>query len=404
MGRLIMRSSRFILAVAAAGLALTVLATACTPAITPTAIPTQAPAVPTKAAAAPTAAPAVAPTAAPTSVPTARPTTAAQPRTLRVLTHGSFAATKSLIQDFEKANNVTLQFVQGGDAGETLNKAILAIGNPLADVIYGVDNTFLSRAINADILDPYASPALADIPADLKLDASNRLLPVDVGYVNLNYDKKYFQDKKLPVPQRLEDLVNPIYQSLLVVENPAASSPGLAFLMTTVSAFGETGAYTWETYWQDLRKNDVLVVNGWNEAYYDEFSATGKGKRPLVVSYATSPAAELVFAADPKPSEPPTGNILPAKGSFRQVEFVGILKGAKEPELARKFVDFMLGKAFQEDVPLQMFVYPANATASIPDVFTKFAQVPSAPAVLDPKTIDEKRDTWIQRWTQIVLK
>ena len=108
------------------------------------------------------------------------------------------------------------------------------------------------------------------------------------------------------------------------------------------------------------------MVNGWNEAYYDEFSAAGKGKRPLVVSYATSPAAEVFFAADPKPAEPPTGNILPAKGSFRQVEFVGILKGAKEPELARKFVDFMLGKAFQEDVPLQMFVYPANAKASIP--------------------------------------
>ena len=191
---------------------------------------------------------------------TAKPTAAAQPRTpsdARLLRRH-----QSLIQDFEKANNVTIQFVQGGDAGETLNKAILAKGNPLADVIYGVDNTFLSRALNADILEPYASPALADIPSDLKLDASNRLLPVDVGYVNLNYDKKYFQSKGLEVPQRLEDLVKPAYKGLLVVENPAASSPGLAFLMVTVSTFGESGSYTWETYWRDLRKNDVLVVNG----------------------------------------------------------------------------------------------------------------------------------------------
>jgi thiamine transport system substrate-binding protein len=394
-----MRISRFYSLVVFIGLAVAILATACTPAASPTAIPTQATAVPSKAPVAPTAAPTTAPTAAPTAKPTA-----AQPRTLRVLTHGSFAATKSLIESFEKANNVTVQFVQGGDAGETLNKAILSKGNPLADVIYGVDNTFLSRAINADILEPYASPALADIPADLKLDASNRLLPVDVGYVNLNYDKKYFQTKGLEVPQRLEDLVKPAYKGLLVVENPAASSPGLAFLMATVSTFGESGAYTWETYWQDLRKNDVLVVNGWTEAYYDEFSATGKGKRPLVVSYATSPAAEVFFAPDPKPAEPPTGNILPAKGSFRQVEFVGILKGAKEPALARAFVDFMLGKAFQEDVPLQMFVYPANGKASIPDLFTKFAPLPTQPAVMDPKTIEENRDTWIQRWTQIVLK
>jgi thiamine transport system substrate-binding protein len=391
-----MRSTRILTLLAAAGLGLALSAAACTPAVPATVTPTQAPAAATKAP--------LAPTAAPTLAPAAPPTVAAQPRTLRVLTHGSFAATKSLIEAFEKANNVTVQFAQGGDAGETLNKAILAKGNPLADVIYGVDNTFLSRALNADILEPYASPALADIPTDLKLDASNRLLPVDVGYVALNYDKKYFQSKGLELPQRLEDLVKPAYKGLLVVENPAASSPGLAFLMATVSTFGETGAYSWETYWQDLRKNDVLVVNGWSEAYYNEFSAASKGKRPLVVSYATSPAAEVFFAPDPKPAEPPTGNILPAKGSFRQVEFVGILKGAKEPDLARKFVDFMLGKAFQEDLPLQMFVYPANSKASIPEVFTKFAPVPTQPAVLDPKTIEEKRDAWIQRWTQIVLK
>jgi thiamine transport system substrate-binding protein len=267
-----------------------------------------------------------------------------------------------------------------------------------------VDNTFFSRAITADILEPYAAPALADIPADLKLDAQNRLLPVDVGYVNLNYDKQYFKSRNLDVPQKLEDLTKPAYKGLLVVENPATSSPGLAFLIATIATFGESGGYTWETYWQDLRKNDVLVVNGWNDAYYSEFSATGKGKRPLVVSYATSPAAEVFFAKDPKPSEPPTGNIIPPKGSFQQVEFVGVLKGAKEPALARKFVDFMLSKPFQEDVPLQMFVYPASSKAAVPDLFGKFAPIPTQPAQVDPKVIEDKRDTWIQRWTQIVLK
>ena len=313
-----MRSTRILTLLAAAGLSLAFLA-ACTPAVPATVTPTQtpAPAVPTKAPVAPT----VAPTAAPTAAPRVPRATASPPLPLSRARCASDARLlrrhQSLIQDFEKANNVTIQFVQGGDAGETLNKAILAKGNPLADVIYGVDNTFLSRALNADILEPYASPALADIPSDLKLDASNRLLPVDVGYVNLNYDKKYFQSKGLEVPQRLEDLVKPAYKGLLVVENPAASSPGLAFLMVTVSTFGESGSYTWETYWQDLRKNDVLVVNGWNEAYYNEFSATGKASA-LVVSYATSPAAEVFFAKDPKPAEPPTGNILlPRAASVR---------------------------------------------------------------------------------------
>lgn len=326
------------------------------------------------------------------------------PRVLRVLTHSSFSASKEVIQAFERDNNASIQFIQGGDAGETLNKAILAKGNPLADVIYGVDNTFLGRALAADILDAYASPALSDVPADLRLDSTNRLLPVDVGYVCLNYDRAYFAGKGLALPKQFGDLTRPEFRGLLVTENPATSSPGLAFLIATVAAFGETGSYTWQTFWQDLRKNDVLVVNGWNEAYYNEFSAGGKGKRPLVVSYATSPAAEVVFAADPKPAEPPTGNILAPWASFRQVEFVGVLKGAREPALARKFVDFMLGKAFQDDIPLQMFVYPANAKATLPEVFTKFAPVPDQPARVDSAVIDQKRDAWIQAWTQIVLK
>jgi thiamine transport system substrate-binding protein len=328
----------------------------------------------------------------------------APPRTLKVLTHASFSVTKGLVAGFEQANNATVQFISGGDAGETLNKALLAKGNPLADVLYGVDNTFFGRAIAGDILEPYAAPGLADIPGDLKLDPQNRLLPVDFGYVDLNYDRKYFVEKSQAIPQTLEDLTKPAYKGLLVVENPAISSPGLAFLLATVGYFGESGVYTWQTFWQDLRKNDLLVVDDWNAAYYNEFSASGKGKRPLVVSYATSPALEVFFASDPKPAEPPTGNILPNKASFRQIEFVGVLKGSQVPDLARKFVDLMLSQAFQEDVPLQMGVYPANTKAALPDLFKRFAQVPAQPASVDAKSIDDNRDAWIQKWTQIVLK
>ena len=329
---------------------------------------------------------------------------AAAPRILRVLTHSSFSATKALIEGFEKANDVELRFTTGGDAGETLNKAILSKGNPLADVLFGVDNTFMGRALDADILEPWDSPLLADIPAALKMDPTHRLLPVDFGYVCLNYDKAYFARKGLAVPRSLEELTLPAYRGLLVVENPATSSPGLAFLLATISRFGEKGAWTWESYWSDLRRNDVLVVNGWNEAYYDEFSGGGRGRRPIVVSYATSPAAEVYFAAEPRPAEPPTGNILAEGGSFRQVEFVGIFKGARERELARRFVDFMLSREFQEDIPLQMFVYPTSRKASLPQLFTAFAPVPPAPASLDAALIDAHRDEWIARWTTLVLR
>jgi thiamine transport system substrate-binding protein len=328
----------------------------------------------------------------------------AAPRVLRVLTHSSFAATPSVIAAFEAANDVKIQFTAGGDAGETLNKAILSRDTPLADVLYGVDNTFLSRALKADIFVPYDSPALASIPKDLQIDASHRLLPVDFGYVDLNYDRAWFNKKAVPVPQKLEDLTKPAYKGLLVVENPATSSPGLAFFLATVAYFGEKGRYPWQSYWADLAKNGVLVVNGWDDAYTNQFSAEGKGRKPIVVSYATSPAYELSNATDPKPQEPPTGNILPEAGAFRQVEFVGILKGAKEPELARKFVDFMLGAAFQADIPLQMWVYPSNSAAQVPDIFTKFAPVPAVPATVDAATIESKRDAWIREWTRIVVK
>ncbi len=327
----------------------------------------------------------------------------AQTPVLRVLTHSSFAASQSVLDAFQQANNVKLQFISGGDAGEALNKAILARGNPLADVFYGVDNTFLGRALAADILEPYDSPLLAQIPKSLQLDATHRLLPVDFGYVDLNYDPKYFADKGLTVPRTLDDLTQPAYKSLTVVENPATSSPGLAFLLATIARYGQSGNHTWQDYWSDLRKNDVLVVNDWNDAYYNEFSATGKGSRPIVVSYATSPAAELYFASDPKPAQPPTANLALEDGSFLQVEFVGVLKGAKEPDLARKFVDYMLSVAFQADIPLQMWVYPSNAQAALPEIFQKWAPVPARPLSLTPAAIDSGRDGWIKTWTQVVL-
>jgi thiamine transport system substrate-binding protein len=328
----------------------------------------------------------------------------AAPRLLRVLTHSSFAVSPEIIAAFEKANDVKLQFSSGGDAGETLNKAILTKGNPLADVIFGVDNTFLGRALAADILEPMDSAAIASIPLDLRLDPSRRLVPIDYGYVTLNYDRSYFKEKGLALPATLEDLTKPAYRGLLVVENPATSSPGLAFLIATIAWFGETGARPWESYWKDLRGNDVLAVNGWDDAYYNEFSASGKGKRPIVVSYATSPAAELWFAADPKPAEPPTANLLAEGASFRQVEFAGVLKGAREPELARRFVAFMLSPRFQADIPLQMWVYPSDPGAPLPEVFTRFAPIPPRPALVDPLFIDARRDDWIQRWTRIVLR
>ncbi len=241
---------------------------------------------------------------------------------------------------------------------------------------------------------------LEEIPEEFKLDPQNRALPVDYVDMCINYDKGWFAARDLPVPASLEDLTRPEYKNLLVVENPATSSPGLAFLLTTIQHFGEQ-AYL--SYWEALRENGVTVVDGWETAYYTNFSgSSGQGPQPMVVSYASSPAAEVVYATTPL-NESPTGSILAAGTCFRQVEFVGILKGTKHLALSQKFIDFMLSQSFQEDMPLQMYVYPVNPAAKLPDVFVKHAQMAEQPAQMDLQVIADKRDQWIADWTTTVL-
>jgi len=318
-----------------------------------------------------------------------------QPTTLTVMTHDSFVVSDDVIKAFEDANNAKVVLLPSGDAGAMLNKAILTKDAPLADVLFGVDNTFLSRALDANIYDAYDSPELKNIAAEFKLDSSNRALPVDYGDVCINYDKKYFADSNLAVPQSLDDLAKPEYKDLLVTENPATSSTGLAFMLATVAKYGD--GFT--DYWRALKDNGVVVVDGWETAYYTNFSASsGKGPQPMVVSYGSSPAAEVIFA-DPQVNDSPTASVLGPDACFRQIEFVGILKETQDRALARKFVDFMLSKQFQEDMPLQMFVYPVNPDAALPDAFTKYAQTPEHPATLAPDVIAANRDAWIQTWT-----
>jgi len=324
--------------------------------------------------------------------------TPSAPRTLTVMTHDSFDASQEVIAKFEAEAGATVKFLKSGDTGAALNQAILSKDAPLADVFYGVDNTFFSRAIKADILESYASPVLADIPDALELDPQHRLNPVDFGDVCLNYDKTYFEEQGRTPPQSLEDLIKPEFKGRTVVENPATSSPGLAFLMATVGHFGEDG---YREFWAKLRANDVLVTAGWEDAYWGQFSAASDGDRPIVVSYATSPAAEVYFSEGAY-TEPPTGNVLGDGACFRQIEFVGILKGAVNRDLAEKWVDFMLGPAFQADIPLHMWVFPANPQAELPEVF-QFAEAPSKPAQISPEAIDQNREKWIEAWTETVL-
>lgn len=324
---------------------------------------------------------------------------AGQPRTLTVMTHDSFAVSQEVVDAFQVEHNVTVTFLKLGDAGEATNKAVLAGDQPLADVFYGVDNTFLSRALDGDIFEPYESPLLAEIPDEFELDPAYGALPVDFGDVCLNYEKAYFEEAGLTPPASLEDLLKPEYKDLLAVENPATSSPGLAFLLATVGHFGADG---YLDYWQSLVENGVQVVNDWETAYYTEFSQWG-GQRPVVVSYASSPPVEMIYAEEPM-DEPPTAAVVTNRSCFRQIEFVGILRGTQQRQLAEAWVDYMLSPAFQEDMPLQMFVFPVNPNAHLAPEFVNYLQVPEETATVSPADIAAHREEWIAAWTETVLR
>ncbi len=336
--------------------------------------------------------------------PIAVTTPGTQPQTLTVMTHDSFSVSKELVKKFEADNNASLVFIQGGDTGSALNRLILtSVGSqtPEADVFYGLDNTFLSRALDQDLFEVYQPASLGSIPEEFKLDPTFKVVPIDYGDVCINYDKAWFAENNLELPASLQDLTKAEYSGLLVVENPATSSPGLAFMMATIAEFSESG---WLDWWQSLKDNNVAIVSDWETAYYTNFSgSSGKGPQPMVVSYASSPAAELIYA-ETELTESPTASLVAPGMCWRQVEFAGILKNTPNRDLAEKFVDFLLSKEFQEDVPMQMFVFPVLPDAVLPEGFVLASQIPESVASLDPALIAANRDAWVNAWTNLMLK
>lgn len=325
--------------------------------------------------------------------------TAEGPRVVRLMTHDSFDISAEVLAEFEAQTGIRVEAFKAGDGGEILNKAILSKEAPLADVLFGVDNTFLSRALEYDIFLPYKSRALEGVADSLAIDPEHRALPVDYGDICLNYDVAWFAERNQPPPDNLSDLADPAYAGLTVVQNPATSTPGLGFLLTTIEAFGEDG---YLDYWRQLVNNEVLVVDGWEQAYYSHFTAASEGDRPIVVSYASSPVAEVYFA-ETQLSEAPTAAVVSDGTCFRQIEFAGILRGTQVETEAKQLVDFMLDRRFQEDIPLKMFVYPSNEAAQLPEVFDQYSHVATAPVQMDPDRIAIHREEWIQAWTEVVF-
>ena len=318
------------------------------------------------------------------------------PVTVTLLTHDSFDVSKSVLHDFEERTGITVNVVAVGDAGQLANRLILSAGNPEGDVAFGIDNSQLADVTAKGVFAPYAPPALADVPDRYRLDPSNAATPIDHGNVCVNDDLAAYAGAT--APKTLDDLAAPAYRGQLVVEDPATSSPGLGFLLATVAAYGDPG---FEDYWQRLRDNGVTVVDGWERAYYGEFSGAsgGDGSHPLVVSYSTDPAAEVYFADQPL-TEAPIGVLTGT--CYRQIEFAGVLAGTEHQDAAQQVIDWLLSPAFQDDIPLRMFVYPVSTAATVPGVFRKHAAVVDNPWSLSPEDVAAHRADWVERWASVM--
>jgi thiamine transport system substrate-binding protein len=322
-------------------------------------------------------------------------------QTITLLTHDSFVVTDSVLQAFEAKSGIHVNVQKGQDAGALVNQAILTKDNPQGDVLYGVDNTLIGKATSAGLFEAYRSPALAAIDPAFDIDpGKDRVTPVDYSDVCVNYDKRAYGVAGKPAPPAtLADLTAPAYKGQLVIENPATSSTGLAFLLATVARYGDDG---YLGYWNKLKANDVKVVEGWTQAYQDTFTlGGGTGDRPLVVSYATSPPADIVYATTPKDT---TDVGVVTDGCYRQVEAAGILTGTKHRAAAEQLIDFLASPELQADVPLNMFVFPVRRGTPLPDVFTKFAATIADPLQLRPDEVAAKRDGWVRDWTATVLR
>lgn len=316
-----------------------------------------------------------------------------------VIAHDSFDLDDDMRAAFEEGTGLTVSVQQGGDAVSVVNQAILTAGDPLGDVLFGLDDATLSRALDAELFVPFEASRLEEIDQDLRLDDEHRVTPIDHGVVCVNYDAEWFAAEGLEPPTSLAELTEPAYADLLVVQNPASSSPGLSFLTATVAEFGEDG---WIDYWQRLRDNGVVVAADWSDAYYTRFSGgSGEGDRPLVVSYGSSPPAE-VLDVEPLPEAGPTAVV--EDTCVRQIEFAGVLAGAANPEGGEQLIEFLLSDRFQESIPLTYFVYPVVEGIELPEAFERFAVFPADPYQLDPELVAEQRDEWLDEWTDTVLR
>lgn len=323
---------------------------------------------------------------------------AAPNKTVTLVTHESWAPDKAVMAEFTKKTGYTVKVSKSGDAGTLANKLVLAKNNPTGDVVFGIDNTFASRVTKEGVLEPYTSKAAAASTSTYDLpDGQGKgvLSPIDTGAVCVNVDDAWFTKNNKKKPASLDDLTKPEYKNLTVAPGASSSSPGMAFLLATIGTYGENG---WKPYWTKLMNNGLKLTSGWSDAWNVDYTAgEGKGSRPIVVSYDSSPAFTVDGSGTSTTSA--LGNTC-----FRSTEYAGVIKGAKNAQGAKAFIDFMNGKSFQKSLPNSMYVFPVDSSIELPPEWAKTVKPAQKTIDVSPATIDEQRQTWLAQWKDVTSK
>jgi len=315
--------------------------------------------------------------------------------TVVLLTHNDFFLPDEVVAAFEEESGYQLDIRPTDGVGNLVNLVSEQAGKPSGDVVFGVDNTFASRVLGADALTSYDGDLPPGVAAYvLPGDDAGTLVPVDNGNVCVNVDDVWFAEQEIEPPATLDDLTDPAYDGLFVVPSAASSSPGLAFLLSTIAEYGDA----WPSYWQDLLANDTEIVAGWSEAYQGEFTqGGGKGDKPIVVSYDSSPA----FTVD---GEGGTTTSALLDTCYQQVEYAAALDGADNPDGAQALLDFLVGPDVQAALPESMYVFPVADDTELPSDWDTFATRPSESYEVDPAEIEANREDWLIEWTDIISR
>lgn len=304
--------------------------------------------------------------------------------TVTIMTHDSFNVPEELVAAFEEESGYTVSTSSPGDAVAVLNQLVLQQDNPTVDAVYGIDSYSAPELLNQDMLTAHNAELGSAEQYTVGTDTEGHLAPIDHGQVCVNVDNEWFDEAGIAPPETLDDLTDPVYAGLFVTTDPTTSSPGIAFLVATI-----TDQDDWRGYWQDLLANGTKVAGSWADAYYSDFTSAGDGDYPLALSYSSSPSAE-------------EGRTSSALGTCtEQVEYAGVVENAAQPEGAKAFIDFMLDTEFQTSLPDEMYMYPVDDSVALPEAWEQHAELADEPITTDLTEVDENREAWLTAWTDL---